>query len=82
MDFATLSKDYFILPSSARSLTYSGNDLVFEDHLLLPPSCNDFVSLFRGYFEVVDITDLFPPNIDLPVVSRPLNKENAFLLLK
>jgi hypothetical protein len=82
MDFATLSEDYFILPPSARSLTYSGNDLVSQDHLLLPPSCNHFVSFFRGDLDVVDIPELFPPNINLPVVSRALNKENAFLLLQ
>jgi hypothetical protein len=82
MDFATLSKYYFILPSSVGSLTYTGNDLVYEDHLLLPPSCNDFVSFFRRNLDVVDIPELFQPNINLPVVSHALNKDNAFLLLQ
>ena len=81
MDFAILSEDYFIIPSSARSLTYTGNDLVSEDHLLLPPSCNDFVSFFRRYLDVIDIPELFPLNINVPDVSHDLNKENAFLLL-
>ena len=81
MDFATLSEDYFTLPPSAKSLTYSGNHLVSKDHLLLPPSCNDFVSFFIRDLDVVDIPELFPPNINLHVVSRALNKENVFLLL-
>ena len=82
MDFATLYKYYFILPPHVGSLTYSGNYLVFEDHLLLPPSCNDFVSFFRRELDVVDILEIFPRNINLLVVSRALNKENAFLLLQ
>ena len=82
MDFATLSEDYFILPPSAESLMYSSNDLISEDHLLLPPSCNHFISFFRGDLDVVDIPKLFPPNINLPIVSRALNKENSFLLLQ
>jgi hypothetical protein len=53
MDFATLSEDYFILPASIRSLKCSGNDLVSENHLLLPPSCNHFVSFFRRDLDVV-----------------------------
>jgi hypothetical protein len=81
MDFATLSEYYFILPPSAGSLTYTGNDLVSEDHLLVPPSCNDFVSFFRIYLDVVYIPELFPLNINLPGVSCALNKENAFLML-
>ena len=55
MDFTTLSEDYSILPPHAGSLMYSGNDLVSEDHLLLPPSCNDFVSFFIRDLDVVDI---------------------------
>jgi hypothetical protein len=81
MDFATLYEYYFILPPSVGSLTYSSNDLVSEDQLLLPPSCNDFVSFLIRDLDVVDISELFPPNINLHVVSRALNKENVFLLL-
>jgi len=53
MDFATLFEDYFILPPSVRSLTFSGNDLVYENHLLLLPSCNHFASCFRRDLDVV-----------------------------
>ena len=53
MDFATLSEDYFILPPSARIFACSGNDLVSENHLLLPPSCNHFISFFRRDLNVV-----------------------------
>jgi hypothetical protein len=52
MDFATLSEDYFILPPSLRSFACSGNDLVSENHILLPP-CNHFISFFRIDLNVV-----------------------------
>jgi hypothetical protein len=53
MDFATLFEDYFILPPFTRILMWSGNDLVSENHLLLPPSCNHFASFFRRDLDVV-----------------------------
>ena len=53
MGFETFSKDYFILPPSAIGFVCSGDDLVSENHLLLPPSCNHLISFFRRDLNVV-----------------------------